>query len=352
MLETMMTRLKRVFVIKFAFDVSDRLGATNGWLLGAGLAFFLVLALVPLLLVGLWGVGHVYAHRPDEALHKIQGFLTSNVLPGKAGDEAKRLMWRAGISSDQPGTHAGPALLKLLNGHGLAGLIGFGVTVWAAMQIFINAAVAFNAAWKTTERRNWFQLRGAALGLLIGTGVLLGLSLAFTAVSTSTSMDRFAHLVPFQTVVKSFLFELAAVAASAAMYAAVYKFLPSPSAKVSWKAAVIGGVVAAVAFEIVKKWLSVYLLKPNGLYGELGNLIVFVVWIYYSMMILLLGATVSAVYADEVESARGTRLKRMASATPAVDAVSGNPALARAKERNRTERLRKNGQKNGQSARK
>lgn len=346
-----MTRIKRVFWIKFALDVSDRLGATNGWLLGAGLAFFLVLALVPLLLVGLWGVGHVYAHRPDEALHKIQGFLTANVLPGKAGNEMKRLMWRAGISSDQPGTHAGPALLKLLNGHGLAGIIGLAVTVWAAMQIFINAAVAFNAAWKTTEKRNWFELRGVALGLLIGTGALLGLSLAFTAVSTGASMGRYAHLFPFETVVKSFLFELGAVVVSAAMYAAVYKFLPSPSAKVSWKSAIVGGAVAAVAFEIVKKWLSVYLLKPNGLYGELGNLIVFVVWIYYSMMILLLGATVASVYADEVENARGTRLKRAASATPAADVAAANSPLARSKERNRAERVRKAGQKPGQPTR-
>ncbi len=68
MLTGLLTRLKRIFVIKFTFDVFERFGKDNGGLLAAGLAFFLVLAFVPLLLVGLWGLGLVYAHKPDEAV--------------------------------------------------------------------------------------------------------------------------------------------------------------------------------------------------------------------------------------------------------------------------------------------
>ena len=70
------------------------------------------------------------------------------------------------------------------------------------------------------------------------------------------------------------------------------------------------------------------------------------------MMILLLGAEVSAVYAQEVESAKRAHLKRAASAHPATDAAasSGSP-LARSKERNRAERVRKAGQKNGSGGR-
>jgi len=349
-MNAILVRLKRIFWIKFIFDVFDRFGRDNGGLLAAGLAFFLVLAFVPLLLVGLWALGLVYAHKPDEAVAQIQHLLSTQILPGAAGDEVKHLMERAHIADAQG--HAGPTLLHILQGHGIAGLVGLLGVVWASIQIFINGSTAMNAAWQAQEKRNWFALRGVALALLVGVGVLLVLSLAGTAASTAFSNSPFAHEVPFEGAVISGLIELVAVIVSALMYAVTYKFLPSPSANVSWRSALVGGIVAAVAFELVKKVLSVYLLKPNtSLYGELGNLIAFVLWVYYSMMILLLGAEVSAVYATEVESARATRLKRTGTATPSAgsDVSSGSP-LARAKEKNRAQRMRKTGQKDGEQA--
>ena len=343
-------RLKRIFIINFTLDVFARFGRDNGGLLAAGLAFFLVLAFVPLLLVGLWGLGLVYAHKPDEAVAQIQHLLTTQILPGAAGSEVKHLMERASIADDQG--HAGPTLLRILRGHGVAGLVGFLGIVWAAIQIFINGSTAMNAAWETTEHRNWFQLRGVALALLIGVGLLLVLSLAGTAASTAFSNSTYAHEVPFEGALLAGLIELVAVLLSACMYAVIYKFLPSPSAHVSWRAALIGGVAAAVAFEVVKKGLSVYLLHPNkSLYGELGNLIAFVLWIYYSMMILLVGAEISATYAGEVERKDAARLKRASLSTPSVESSSnsGSP-LARSKQRDRAQRIRKTGQKEGQSA--
>ncbi len=339
--KSILTRLKRIYWINFVFEVFARFGQQNGGLLAAGLAFFLVLAIVPLLLVGLWGLGLVYYHHPDRAVAQIQHLLETQVLPGAAGKEVQHLMERANISDAQG--NAGPTLKRILQEHGIAGIVGFAGIVWASMQIFINGSSAMNAAWETKEHRGWVHLRLVALGLLVAVGVLLVLSLAATALSTAISSSQFAKAVPFSGAISSGAVELGAVVLSGLMYSVIFKFLPS--ANVSWKAALIGGFVSAIAFEIAKKGLSVYLLKPNkSLYGELGNLIAFILWIYYSMMILLLGATVSALYASEVEGGRTLRLKRAASATPSVesDASSGSP-LARSKERNRANRLRKSG---------
>jgi membrane protein len=352
-MNALLARLKRIPVVKFTFDVFERFGKDNGGLLAAGLAFFLVLAFVPLLLVGLWALGLVFANRPDEALQKIVGLLQSQVFPGAAGHEVQHLMARAGIAADEQARHAGPTLINILRGHGVAGLVGLAGVVWAAIQIFINGSTAMNAAWETQEKRNWFALRGVALALLVGVGVLLVLSLAVTAFSTYISGSRYAHEVPFQGAIVAGLVELGAVIVSGLMYAVIYKFLPSPSANVSWRAALVGGAVAAVAFEIAKKGLSVWLIKPNKtLYSELGDLIAFILWVYYSMMILLLGATVCAVYASEIEGGRVLRLKKAAAATPAAesDAPAGSP-LSRAKQRDRAQRIRRTGRKEGEQSR-
>ena len=310
-IQAVVVRLKRIFWVNFLFNVFARFGRDNGGLLAAGLAFFLVLAFVPLLLVGLWFLGHLYAGKPDEALHQIQANILPQIIPGGgAGDEVTHLMERAGIASAD-GQHAGPGLTKLLNGHGVAGLLGLLTAVWAAIQIFINGSSAMNAAWETTEKRNWFVLRLIALGLLVATGVLLVGSLVATGVSTHLSNTDFAKSFPFVGALQSGGIELIAVAVSTVMYAVVYKFLPS--AKVSWKAAFAGAVFSSVTWEIAKKALAVYLLRPNhGLYGNLGNLIVFILWVLYSMTILLLGAEVSAAYAEVVEGAPVARLKRSA----------------------------------------
>ncbi|MBV9850368.1 MAG: YihY/virulence factor BrkB family protein [Armatimonadetes bacterium] len=350
MIASILTRLRRIFWINFLFVVFERFGRDNGGLLAAGLAFFLVLAFVPLLLVGLWFLGHLYAGRPDEALYQIKTNILPQIIPnGGASKEMTRLMMQAGIAAAD-GQHAGPALLRILRGGGLAGTLSLLTTVWAAIQIFINGSAAMNAAWEAQEKRNWVVLRLVALGLLVATGILLVASLFATGFSTKFSDSRFAHLFPLEGALTAGLVEAGAIAVSALMYAITYKFLPS--AHVSWKAAFAGGAFAAVTWEIAKKLLAVWLLRPNhSLYGDLGNLIVFILWVLYSMTILLLGAEVSAVYANTIEGGPRARLKRAAQATPAADvAASSSSPLARAKERDRARRIRKTGQKEGQQA--
>jgi membrane protein len=90
-------------------------------------------------------------------------------------------------------------------------------------------------------------------------------------------------------------FEVVAVLVNAVFYVLIYRYLPN--ARVSWNAAMLGGLTASVFFEIAKKGLSSFVLRPNqSVYGDLANLILFVLWIYYSMIIMLLGAEVSAAF--------------------------------------------------------
>ena len=107
--------------------------------------------------------------------------------------------------------------MNIINGHGIAGIVGFLGVVWAAIQIFVNGSTAMNAAWETKEKRNWFVLRGVALGLLVGAGLLLVLSLGVTALSTAISASSFAHSIPFEGAISAGAVELGAVVVSGGM---------------------------------------------------------------------------------------------------------------------------------------
>jgi membrane protein len=103
------------------------------------------------------------------------------------------------------------------------------------------------------------------------------------------------------------VFFLLGVAINAVMYMVIYRFLPSPAAKVTWKQAAVGGAVVAVLWELAKQGFAFYLRRFNGahgydkVYGSLGGLVILILWIYYSAIILLLGAEIARLYADMQE---------------------------------------------------
>lgn len=310
-LQEITRRLRRIFIIRFIWDVFTRFGNDNGPLLAAGLAFFLVLAFVPMLLTGIAAIGYYFhvTHRAGDAVAEIQSLLTTQILPGAAGNEVKHLMERANI---------GEKVHHIMATRGSAGIIGVVGIVWASIQVYLSGASVMNAAWEVTEKRNWFKLRLVAFCLLLVSGVLLVLSIVATAYGSWLSHSRIGHIMPGWTIIVNIVTEIGAVTVSSIMYALVYRFLPA--ANVSWKAAFAGGITAAVMWEIAKKGLAVYLLHPNvSLYGNLANLIIFIIWIYYSMMILLFGAEVAALYAKEVEEHARAELRRTAGITPSVD---------------------------------
>lgn len=314
-------RIKRIFLVRFAMEVMGRFGRDNAGLIAAGLSFFTVLTLVPLLLTAISGLGYwlELTHRTStDAADVIQKFLTQNVLPGAAGAEVRHLMERANITE---------TVHKIKETRGIAGIVGLLGVIWAAMQIYVNAATAMNAAWERKETRNWLKLHLVSLGLLLATGVLLIVSISATAVSAWFSR----HIeFPGSTMMLSATTELGAVIVSTLMYYIVYRYLPA--GPISWKGAGVAAIFSALAWEIAKKGLSAFLLRPNhSLYGGLADLIIFVLWIYYSMMILLLGAEVGSTYTVLVEDAKRTSLRRTAGATPAADTSNGGTPRTRTK---------------------
>jgi membrane protein len=77
-------------------------------------------------------------------------------------------------------------------------------------------------------------------------------------------------------------------------FAGLLKFLPD--AKVRWRDALVGGIVAAVLFSAGKKLFALYLAHAGMAtsFGAAGSLAVLLMWLYFSAVVLLLGAEFSA----------------------------------------------------------
>jgi membrane protein len=81
---------------------------------------------------------------------------------------------------------------------------------------------------------------------------------------------------------------------TALAFSALYLILPA--ARVSWSAALTGGVVAGVMFEVAKFLYTIYVARAvsrNALYGSLAALPFFILWVNYSWRVVLFGADVA-----------------------------------------------------------
>ncbi|MES2463427.1 MAG: YihY/virulence factor BrkB family protein [Armatimonadota bacterium] len=268
----------------------------------ASLSFFSILSIPPVLLCGLAVLGFVIQD-PAEATAQIQRIL-ANVLPG-GGDSA-----RAQAADIIAQLNVEQSVTTLQQQRGIAGIIGVLSLFWAALQIFVNASTPMNAAFRTKESRGFIKLRLTALGLLFGAGFLFLLALTPTIATQFVGNMKILGLGPFKETVLPLIavvFTLIGIAINAAMFTVIYRFLPSPSAKVTWKAAAISGAIVALLWEAAKQAFAFYTSRYanyDKVYGTLGGIVGLVFWIYYTSMILLLGAEIANLYGDAQRAKR------------------------------------------------
>ncbi|MEO0368516.1 MAG: YihY family inner membrane protein, partial [Pseudomonadota bacterium] len=77
-----------------------------------------------------------------------------------------------------------------------------------------------------------------------------------------------------------------------------------------------GAVIAALLFELTKKGFSIYILNFDSyevVYGALSTLPIFLIWVYLSWVVALLGAEIVAVLSERSELAQEAKIKETTS---------------------------------------
>ena len=170
-----------------------------------------------------------------------------------------------------------------------AGLLGLAVT---ALLLLNTINGSFNVIWRAREPRPlatrvlvyWAIL---SLGpLLVGASVSLS-TYAFAAVEWA-GLD--AYTEPLSGIFRVVPFMLAALGFT-------LLFIVVPNRSVQLLHALAGGLFAAVLFELLKKGFGLYLAhfpSYQAIYGALAAVPIFLVWMYLSWAVLLLGAEIAA----------------------------------------------------------
>ena len=235
------------------------------------LTFTTLLALVPLITVAL----AVFTAFPvfSEFSAEVKAFIWDNLVPSAAGKVIS-------VYLQQFTEHA--ARLTAL------GIIFLVVT---ALILMLTIDRALNSIWRVTRQRPLINSLLIYWAVLTVGPILIGASLSLTSWLLTFSLELTKQLPALGV----FLIKLAPVLLSTIAYALLFLIVPFRYVPVSH--ALAGALVAAVATEAMNRGFALYITHVPTyklVYGTFASIPIFMLWVYLSWLVVLLGAVIAA----------------------------------------------------------
>ncbi|WP_174490611.1 YihY family inner membrane protein [Paraburkholderia oxyphila] len=249
------------------------------------LTFTTLLSLVPLATVAfaLFTAFPIFASFQNS----LQGFLADHLMPAQINSQI--FMYLNQFASKAKGLTT-------------MGMIVLFVT---SVMTMMTVESAFNVIWRVRKARPLAQRVLVYWAILTLGPILIGVSLSIS----SYLFTRSAALATEQHV--SMLFDWLLISASVPLTALAFTMLYVylPNCRVEWRDAVVGGVAAAVAFELAKRGFGLYVRRIptyTAVYGAFAAAPMFLLWMYLSWFITLVGAMITSAL-PEIRTGRFNR---------------------------------------------
>lgn len=261
-------------------------GRDNGMKLSASLAYYTIFSIGPMLLLIISLTGLFFEKR--DITQDVYNQLRS--LIGQDGAQELLSIIRN---------------MQQQNSAARYGIISVVILFFGASGVFVEIQTSINYIWslKAKPARGWLKFiedRLLSFSLIAGIGFLLIVSLFVNTLMDLLSQQlqrlfSIENVLLFQTLNLIILFGIITL-----LFAVIYKVLPD--AKIAWKDAFVGASFTGVLFLLGKFLIGFYLgnSKFGNTYGAAAALILILSWIYYSAIILYLGAEFTKVYALRV----------------------------------------------------
>ncbi len=265
----------------------ERYDDSKGDFYAAGITYFTIFALFPLLMVGFAAVGFVLASRPEllaEVESKIRG-----AVSGDLGQQLVNLMDSA------------------INSRTSVGVIGLATAAWAGLGWMANLREALSQMWglQRGEPPGFLRTKMSDLLALLSAFAAIVLTVALTALGNGTVMRNVLEWIgipdfPALGVLLRIASLVVSLGISWLLFTWVIARLPRES--VSFLSARRAGLLAAVAFEIFKLVATVYLASvlqgPAG--ATFGPVLGLMVFAYITARLILFSTAWAATSADSL----------------------------------------------------
>lgn len=251
--------------------------------LSGSLAYYTVFSMGPLLVVIIALCG-LFLQR--EAIENKVYFILEDFVGNDTALQLQEIIRNAGIGDKS----------------NIAAIVGIIALLVGATTVFAEIQDSINTIWglKPKPKRGLLKMlrnRFLSFSVIISLGFLLLVSLAVTGIIESLSARLQARFPDIAVTVFYIINLVLTLCVCTLIFAVIFKVLPD--ARIQWKDVLAGALITTVLFMIGKFAISLYIsqTKVGSTYGAAGSLVVLLVWVYYSSIILYIGAEFTKAYA-------------------------------------------------------
>lgn len=250
----------------------SRFQAADGFFLSAGLAFFFLITLIPLVLIGISMVGFVLSTRVAEEL--VIGQLARN-FPVYKRDIAQ-------------------ALLRIVETRRMSGALGMVTLVFFATPLFSASRLVLDRLIGVRSDASFIRHVVTDMGRVLLLSILLFLATVVTwvyqwvLVFVLQPAGMPSDWVGAASTALSLAFAVG-------LFSLAYRFVPHQ--RMCVRAALAGALAGALLWEVAKQLFRLYISglgMYDQIYGTLGVLVAFVMFVYYSAIVFAFGGAYAA----------------------------------------------------------
>lgn len=246
----------------------------------AELSFYIIWAVVPLLLA----IANVIAVLPFSSDQIVS--VINDAMPAEVSDVIVPIL-ESYIASTS---------VKALS-------LGLIISLWPASNVFNAVQRILNTIFKAEPRKNALISRGFAYVFTLALVVLI-FSLTLVFVFGETILDYLTSTFGIEIPIVGAILQNSGLIGLLSLFIlmfSIYQFMPN----VNWspKYASMGAMVALIGFGLISQLFTVYLSFNKNIDSNsaIGIFIVVIIWLYYNMMVISLGAYAAVIYHDYCE---------------------------------------------------
>ncbi|MGL4609632.1 MAG: YihY/virulence factor BrkB family protein [Trueperaceae bacterium] len=278
----------------FIAALYKRYSTTQLPMLAAALSYYAAFSLGPLLILLTGFLGFLLRRNP-ELLAQYQRALT---------DLVARLLPMQDSASDLARESFQGLVQQLGEGAILRSLISVGVLVWAGSNFFTSLQLALEIVFGVPHVRAYWRKRLLGIALIAAVALVIAFQVIGGLVISSflsllefvaTELHELSPTLPLLKIPsRDLLSELSQFLLATLVFALCFRYLPRRSSH--WLSSITGAVISTVGIYVTRYALAATFNfeQFNVIYGIITSFLVILVWLYFAILMFLLGALVAA----------------------------------------------------------
>jgi len=266
---------------KLIYETVNQFIDDKGFKMAAALSYYAAFSLGPLLMIVISIAGLFFGE--DAARGEISKQMTN--LVGKDGAEMIETIVK-GASNIATGI--------------IAGIVSIIFLILGSVGVFLDLQESLNIIWGVESKPGrgilmFLKNRLISFSMVIATGFLLMVSLVINSM-IYLLYNYFGDYINSKFPASEAINIITSFFVITLLFALIFKYLPDVI--ISWRYVWFGAVLTSVLFSIGKYFIGLYLGNSSysSTYGAAASIVILFIWIYYSGLILFLGAEFTQVY--------------------------------------------------------